>query len=168
MLMLFPKKVSFESELTDKQLKKSFDRKIIPFKARGSIIEVSSFIKKYKTAEVFYGSRDGSKVRMSHHAPKKTDGSSATFYGEIKPKEEGSVIEGKIMLPVATQIFGAVWVLCVLFFALVCLATEVYAGAIAFTVAAVVSVWLLYRDMGKTQKLCRALSEICKEENNKN
>ncbi len=168
MLMFFPKKVSFESELTDKQLKKSFDRKIIPFKARGSLIEVSSFIKKYKAAEVYYGSRDGSKIRMSHHAPKKTDGSSATFYGEIKPNGEGSIIEGKIMLPVVTQIFGAVWIWCVLFFALVCLATKVYMGAIAFTAAMLASVWLLYRDMGKTQKLCSALSEICKEENNKN
>lgn len=164
MLRLTSKKVRFESGYTKKQLRKRFDSKIIPFKARGSVIEVSSFIKKYKTAEIYYGSRDGDKIRMSHHAPKKTDGSTPTFYGVISENGEGSVIEGKITIPLATKIFAGIWLTAVLLFALVCLSLEMYAGAGAFAAAAVLSVWLLFRDAGKTKKLTDALSEICENE----
>lgn len=164
MLRLTSKKVRFESSFTKKQLRKRFDNKIIPFKARGSIIEVSSFIKKYKTAEVYYGSRDGDKLKMSHHAPKKTDGSTPTFYGSISENGEGSVIEGKIAVPLATRIFAGIWLTVVLLLSLVCLSLEMYAGAGAFAAAAVLSVWLLFRDAGKTKKLTDALQKLCEDE----
>lgn len=164
MLLLVPKKVRFESEYSKQQLKNRFDKKIIPFKARGSLIEVSSFIKKYKTAQVFYGERNGDKLRLSHHAPKKTDGSTPTFYGRIIENGEGSLIEGRIAVPKSTRIFGGVWLAVVLLFALVCLSLEIYVGAGAFAVAAIVSVWLLFRDAGKSEKLVEALKSLCENE----
>ncbi len=161
MLLLKSQKVYYESALPPKTVKKKFDKLVIPFKARGSIIEVSSFIKKYKSAEVFYGGREGSKLRLSHHAPRKTDGSGATFYGEVKENGEGSVIEGRISLPLATRIFAGIWLAVVLFFALVCFALETYSGAVAFLVCAVVSVFVIFRDNGKTQKLRAELEKLC-------
>lgn len=164
MLLLKSQKVYYESALPAKAVKKKFDKRVIPFKARGSIIEVSSFIKKYKTAEVFYGGREGNKLRLSHHAPRKTDGSGATFYGEIRENGEGSVIEGKISLPIATRIFTAIWLAAVLFFALICFALETYSGALAFAVTAAVSVLIIFRDSGKTNKLRAELEKLCEDE----
>ena len=160
MFIVFPKKTSFESELSPKQIYRSFDRKIIPFKARGSVVGVSKFIKKYKTAEVYYGYRNSEKIRVSHHAPRKTDGSSTTFYGSIKKVSGGSIIQGRIMKPVSTCIFGAVCIIAMLFLALVCAALEIYTGAAVFALAAAVTFVILFRDGGKSAKLTAFLEEI--------
>lgn len=166
MMIILPRKLRLRSDLTVKQLTARFDRKIIPFKARGSVIGVSSFIKKYRTSEVFYGSRNGGKIRVSHHAPKKTDGSSTTFYGSIMPDGEGSVITGRLMKPLSTCIFGGTCIVVSLFLALVCLAIKLYAGAAAFAAAGVLTLLLLFRDSGKSEKL-RAFLEKLTDNNTK-
>lgn len=164
MFTVIPKKVSRSSSYTPKQLTKRFDKAIIPFKARGSVIGVSSFIKKYKSAEIFYGYRNGDRLRLSHHAPRKTDGSSTTFYGRIEKSDGGSVITGKIMKPLSTCIFGGICILIMLLLALVCLSLDIIAGAVSFTAAAVLTFVLLFRDGGKTKKLTEFLQRLTNEE----
>lgn len=164
MFVVFPRKRSFETTLSPKQIYRRFDKAIIPFKARGSVVGVSNFIKKYKTAEVYYGYRNGEKIRVSHHAPRKTDGSSTTFYGSIKKVQGGSVIQGKIMKPLSTCIFGAICIIAMLFLALVCAALKIYTGAAVFALAAAVTFVILFRDGGKSAKLTAFLEEIIRND----
>lgn len=165
MFTVLPKRVSYSSTLTPKQLTKRFDKAIIPFKAHGSVIGVSAFIKKYKTAEVYYGYRNGERLRVSHHTPRKTDGSSTTFYGRIeKSSDGGSVVTGKIMKPVSTCVFGGLCILIMLLLSLVCLSLEITAGAASFAAVAVLTFVLLFRDGGKTKKLAEFLQRLINED----
>lgn len=164
MFTVIPKKVSYSSSFTPKQLTKRFDKAIIPFKARGSVIGVSSFIKKYKSAEVWYGYRDGERIRVSHHAPRKTDGSSTTFYGRIEKSDGGSVITGKIMKPLSTCIFGTLCIIVMLMLGLVCLSLDIIAGAASFTAVALLTFVLLFRDGGKTKKIIGFLQDLTDED----
>lgn len=164
MFIVASRKVSYSSSLTPKQLTKRFDKGIIPFKAHGSVIGVSAFIKKYKTAEIYYGYRNGGNVRLSHHTPRKTDGSSTTFYGSIEKAEGGSVITGKIMKPLSTCIFGGICILAMLLLGLVCLSLDIIAGAVSFAAVAAVTFILLFRDGGKTKKLTEFLQRLTDED----
>ena len=165
MFVIKPKKVRIESSLSKKQIIERYERKTVSFKARGSIIGISGLLKKYKLSEIYYGNRNGDKIRVSHHAPKKKDGSSTTFYGTVSETENATVIEGKIMKPVTTCVFAAVWLVCVLFFALVCYALENTGGAAAFSATAIIGFLIMFLDGGKTVKLMDFLNKISDTEN---
>lgn len=162
-MRIIPKKVCIPAGIPPKQLKQRFDRKIVEFRPHGSVIGVSGFIKKYKISEVYYGWRDGDRLRVSHHAPKKTDGSSTTFYGRIIESGDGSLIKGRIMKPVASCIFGALFILLALLLGFVCLAIKQYMGCAAFCATAIVMLFVLFRDGGKTKKLEEFLYALCRE-----
>lgn len=160
MFYLFAKKFRIESEFTPKQIRKHFDNKIVPFKTGASIIAMSKFIKKYKLSEVYYGYRDDDKYRVSHHQPRKRDGSSLTAYFTVSKYENGSVIIGKTVMPLSTRIFAAIWLTIILFLTLMCYAIGENMAAICCAAIAVIGTMLMFFDRKKQKKLDKFFYEL--------